>query len=665
MPGANLGTISANLLTQGAVENNGTMDLVWRASNSQTSVWAVDTSGNVATANLGAIGTGWAILHSGHYLSGTTTQMLTDYTPTGTMTLWWISSGVLTGINLGQHWPNISYVDTGPFIANGVDDILVKNNVDNHMYVWWINSANNTLTGVDLGGYWANISYVAGGNFLGDGSYDMLVKNTTNNGMYVWWVNPTTHALAGINLGNYWGNIAYVAGGNFLANGSYDMLVKNNVDNHMYVWWVNTSTDTLAGIDLGAHWAGIQYLASGHFAGTGSEMLVQNAGDSHVYLWWVNTANNTLTGVDLGAISTQWQVTAVADYNADGFADIVWHNSQTGQVQLWLMGGFSGPTNGATSAAAAAPIDVTSSVVKFAPLHELATIENGATLELLAGGNATVAFAGPTGTLILDHASSFDGDIVGLSGNGNATSSDVIDLKDIVFGSATKTFYAGTATGGTLTVTDGHNIASIALSGNYLNSTFSAASDGTGGTVVFDRPPTHFMSDGRFVFNGSHSNGDAGPAGVSHEGGAGSGSFNVDALHAGGWLQHIAQFSNLGMFESKPNDAAIPSAGPFSVTVGEPGSDHFIFRPGLGANTVASQTHSDAFTLGGHSPAINDALWLFSAERQASQVPPFFHTADSGHDAVAHSESHQSIPHADPLANLHLGNLMLHSLLIG
>jgi hypothetical protein len=77
----------------------------------------------------------------------------------------------------------------------------VKNNVDNHMYVWWINSTNDTLTGVDLGAYWANISYVAGGNFLGNGSGDMLVKNNVDNGMYVWWVNTANDKLTGINLG--------------------------------------------------------------------------------------------------------------------------------------------------------------------------------------------------------------------------------------------------------------------------------------------------------------------------------------------------------------------------------------------------------------------------------------------------------------------------------
>ena len=80
----------------------------------------------------------------------------------------------------------------------------------------------------------------------------MLVKNNVDNGMYVWWVNTTNHTLNGINLGSHWRNISYVAGGDFLASGSDDILVKNNIDNHMYVWSVDPSSHTLQANDLGA-----------------------------------------------------------------------------------------------------------------------------------------------------------------------------------------------------------------------------------------------------------------------------------------------------------------------------------------------------------------------------------------------------------------------------
>ncbi len=363
-PGAALGTISAGLLTQGDVENNGTTDLVWRAANTQTTVWAVSTSGTVTTASLGSIGTSWVILNSADYLSSTTTQMLTQSTADGTMTLWWVNNGTLAGIDLGQYWQGIAYVASGNFTNMGSDDILVRNQSDNHMYVWWVNSSTHTLQGYDLGAYWANIGFIAAGAFYQSGETNMLVKNLTDNHMYDWWVDPTTHTLQGVDLGAYLTVNQVVATGNFLANGSDDMLVRNTSDNHMYVWWIGGS-GTLQGIDLGAYWGNVSLLASGHFAGSGDEMLVQNQADDSVYMWWVNTSNNTLSGTNLGPISPQWQIVATGDYNGDGYTDIVWRNTATGQVNLWDMGGYSLPANSTFigSSAGATGLSLTSNTV--------------------------------------------------------------------------------------------------------------------------------------------------------------------------------------------------------------------------------------------------------------------------------------------------------------
>jgi hypothetical protein len=61
-----------------------------------------------------------------------------------------------------------------------------------------------------------------------------------------------------------------------------------------------------------------------------------------------------------------------------------------------------------------------------------------------------------------------------------------IDLPDIAFGAQTTLAYAenSTATGGTLTVTDGRHAAAVALLGNYMAGSFVTAADGHGGTLV-------------------------------------------------------------------------------------------------------------------------------------------------------------------------------------
>ncbi|KRP98785.1 hypothetical protein AOQ73_20595 [Bradyrhizobium pachyrhizi] len=111
-----------------------------------------------------------------------------------------------------------------------------------------------------------------------------------------------------------------------------------------------------------------------------------------------------------------------------------------------------------------------------------ATIAAGTTLELTGASNAAVTFLGSTGTLKLDNSASFTGTVAGMSG------SDTIDFANINFANVQTPTFSGNASGGTLTVTDGTVTASIALLGNYMASTFTASSDGHGGTSVVDPP---------------------------------------------------------------------------------------------------------------------------------------------------------------------------------
>ena len=112
------------------------------------------------------------------------------------------------------------------------------------------------------------------------------------------------------------------------------------------------------------------------------------------------------------------------------------------------------------------------------------TIDNFGTAEIRGASSQAVIFEGATGTLKLDDAPAFTGQISGLTG------ADAVDLADISYGANTKATFSGNANGGTLTVTNGTQTANIALLGNYLSSGWTLSSDGHGGTVVVDPPLT-------------------------------------------------------------------------------------------------------------------------------------------------------------------------------
>ena len=118
-----------------------------------------------------------------------------------------------------------------------------------------------------------------------------------------------------------------------------------------------------------------------------------------------------------------------------------------------------------------------------------ATISGGV-VDFGATSSIAASFTNTTGTLQLDASSAnngqgYTGSISGFGGQ------DHMDLGDIAFGANTTLGYAANAnnTGGTLTVSDGAHTANLALLGQYSASSFAAAGDGHGGTIITD-PPT-------------------------------------------------------------------------------------------------------------------------------------------------------------------------------
>jgi hypothetical protein len=111
-------------------------------------------------------------------------------------------------------------------------------------------------------------------------------------------------------------------------------------------------------------------------------------------------------------------------------------------------------------------------------------IINGGLLDFVSAFDQNVTFARTTGVLELARSQTYTATVSGFSKTGGTS----LDLADIGFVSAGEATFSGTKTGGVLTVTDGTHTAHIALVGNYLASTFIAASDGHGGVIIHDPP---------------------------------------------------------------------------------------------------------------------------------------------------------------------------------
>jgi hypothetical protein len=157
-------------------------------------------------------------------------------------------------------------------------------------------------------------------------------------------------------------------------------------------------------------------------------------------------------------------------------------------------------------------------IVADPPAGSELTVNSGMILDIggaSADGVSFVNDVGTNGTLVLQDSQDFSGIITGFSGDGTLANSDAIDLQDIDFAKLTTETYVENATGsgGTLTLSDGTNSASINFSGEYVLENFKFQSDGNGGTLLVDPPvPTATSHDiDNFVFAPA-----GGPSPVQH-----------------------------------------------------------------------------------------------------------------------------------------------------
>lgn len=208
-----------------------------------------------------------------------------------------------------------------------------------------------------------------------------------------------------------------------------------------------------------------------------------------------------------------------AEARSGGY-DVAWKDSVTGQYSVWSTdsnGNFTSKILNSVSGADASlksieavfyqdlngdgvintpstVLDISGKVVlALGNMSQSVTIEAGAKLELTGAVSGSITFNAATGTLVLDHSSQFTGKLIHLSGDGSASNSNQIDLKDIAFGSGTSASYSGDTSGGVLTVVDSQSHAAhLSLVGDYTHSTFNLSSDGGGGTLVIDPPKDGF-----------------------------------------------------------------------------------------------------------------------------------------------------------------------------
>jgi hypothetical protein len=228
------------------------------------------------------------------------------------------------------------------FDGDGKSDVLWRNAATGQDYVYFMNGKAIIAEGFILTVPDLSWKIVGVGDFNGDGRSDILWRNSISGENYVWLMNGA--AIAGEGYLRTVADLNWlVAGvGDFNGDAKADILWRNAVTGENYIQFLNgtmvASEGYIRSVPLGWSVAGI-----GDFNGDlKSDLLWRNAATGANYIYPMNgLAILASEGYIRTVAGTNWQVVAVADFNGDARADILWRNLSTGENYLYPMNGLA------------------------------------------------------------------------------------------------------------------------------------------------------------------------------------------------------------------------------------------------------------------------------------------------------------------------------------
>jgi hypothetical protein len=130
----------------------------------------------------------------------------------------------------------------------------------------------------------------------------------------------------------------------FNADGHPDMVWQDPVSGSSQAWFLN-GMQAIAPIGAAAISAGNAWhiVAVADFNGDGyPDVVWQDPSSGNTQVWFLGPPGTTLLGAAVITFANPWRIVAAADFNLDGYPDLVWQDPESGAVQIWYLGGPQG-----------------------------------------------------------------------------------------------------------------------------------------------------------------------------------------------------------------------------------------------------------------------------------------------------------------------------------
>jgi len=175
---------------------------------------------------------------------------------------------------------------------------------------------------------------VAIGDFNGDGLADVL-WTSANLDLYVWFGGKD--AFSSKYVGPYPAGWSVVGAGDFNGDGMDD-LAWINPTNHQFAYWLMNGAAPKGSKTLG-YTAGYSPTAVGDYDGDGRADVLWSSAKHDLYAWFSH--GQAFTSKFVANFPAGWKITGRGDLDGDGKADLVWSTTDGRQWGYWLMDGGS------------------------------------------------------------------------------------------------------------------------------------------------------------------------------------------------------------------------------------------------------------------------------------------------------------------------------------
>jgi hypothetical protein len=254
------------------------------------------------------------------------------------------------------------------FNQDSAMDLLWHNEVDGASYVYFMNETTvlgqamirdiSTRQVIDLPAPW---DIVGSGDIDKDGNTDIVIANGSTGDLQVWfmsgtdlkgssWVHEQSSGVR-IGLGPNW----YLGAiGDIDKDGMLDFVMHDRASGDIQVWFMSgtdrksyhlvNDRSTQQPIQVpGSDW---RLATTADINLDGFDDLVWQLSTGEVNVWFM-TGTDRFGSNSIKDHATQtiltgpapWRLTGAGDTNRDGFPDLIWHNSSSGETQEWFLTG--------------------------------------------------------------------------------------------------------------------------------------------------------------------------------------------------------------------------------------------------------------------------------------------------------------------------------------